>query len=113
MTLSSLQILEARVVLLIFAFIFKRTPAVNPLMFLQNVWLRIFPFEIKELMNYDILIYIDANVRILHFMFVEHIIKLCAKADEFDSNAEAHTLGLHASTRRRKLFGRYTEIQVH
>jgi len=57
---------------------------------LKNVWLRIFPFEIKELMNYDILIYIDANVRISDFMFVERIIKLCAKVDEFDLMLSAH-----------------------
>ena len=44
---------------------------------LQNGWLRLFPFEIQELNDYEIVIYIDANVRILDSSFVEHIVRRC------------------------------------
>src|SRR5262249_43008886 len=57
---------------------------------LQNGWLRIFPFNIAELDQYDIVIYIDANVRICDPCFVEHILTHFDKVDDIDVILSAH-----------------------
>jgi hypothetical protein len=41
---------------------------------LKNGWLRLNPFEIPELDQYTIVIYIDANVRIVDPAFVESVV---------------------------------------
>src|SRR5437868_12023041 len=57
---------------------------------LQNGWLRIFPFDVRELNDYEILIYIDANVRILDPSFVEHILRRHEETGDFDLMLSAH-----------------------
>jgi hypothetical protein len=57
---------------------------------LQNGWLRLFPFEIPELNDYEIVIYIDANVRIRDSSFVEQILRRCEETADFDLMLSAH-----------------------
>ena len=56
----------------------------------QNAWLRMFPFDVPELNDYQILIYIDANVRIIDPLFVEQILSRCERAGAFDLMLSAH-----------------------
>jgi hypothetical protein len=57
---------------------------------LKNVWLRLFPFGVADLDDYDLLIYIDANVRICESSFVEEILERYQKAGGFDLALSAH-----------------------
>jgi hypothetical protein len=57
---------------------------------LQNSWLRVFPFDIQELNDYEILIYIDANVRIRDPSLVEQILKRYEEKRDFDLMLSAH-----------------------
>ena len=70
--------------------IIKNNPGDQISPVLQNVWLRLFPFDIRELNDYDILIYIDANVRILDPSFVEQILRRYEEARDFDLMLSAH-----------------------
>jgi O-antigen biosynthesis protein len=56
---------------------------------LKNAWLRLFPFDLPELNTYDLIIYIDANVRIVDPMFVEGIVGRWREAP-FDLILSAH-----------------------
>jgi hypothetical protein len=57
---------------------------------LKNVWLRLFPFEIAELKDYDLIIYLDANVRIVDPAFVAGILQHWRTARNFDLIVNAH-----------------------
>ena len=70
--------------------IIKNNPGdqISPL--LKNGWLRVFPFDIRELNDYEILIYIDANVRIRDPSFVEQILRRYEETRDFDLMLSAH-----------------------
>ena len=70
--------------------IIKNNPGDQTSPALQNGWLRLFPFDIPELNDYEILIYIDANVRICDPSFVEQILRHHEEADAFDLMLSAH-----------------------
>jgi hypothetical protein len=70
--------------------IIKNSPGDQTSPALQNCWLRLFPFDIRELNDYEILIYIDANVRILDPSFVEQILRRYEETRDFDLMLSAH-----------------------
>ena len=70
--------------------IVKNNPGHQTSPALQNGWLRLFPFEIPELNEYEILIYIDANVRIRESSFVVEILKRREETADFDLMLSAH-----------------------
>jgi hypothetical protein len=57
---------------------------------LQNVWLRLFPFDVPELNDYEIIIYLDANVRIRQASFVEEILRRRRDTPDFDLILSRH-----------------------
>jgi hypothetical protein len=57
---------------------------------LKNCWLRLFPFDIPELNDYEILIYIDPNARICDPSFLRQILRRCEEASDFDLMLSAH-----------------------
>jgi hypothetical protein len=57
---------------------------------LKNCWLRLFPFEIPELNDYEILIYMDPNARICDPSFLEKILRRCEETSDFDLMLSAH-----------------------
>ena len=70
--------------------IIKNNPGDQTSPLLQNAWLRLFPFDIPELSDYEILIYIDPNVRICDPAFVEQILRRCEETGNFDLMLSAH-----------------------
>ena len=74
-----------------FRVIIKNNPGDQTSPLLKNGWLRLFPFDIPELNDYEILIYIDANVRICDPSFVEQILRRYEEqAGVFDLMLSAH-----------------------
>ncbi len=73
-----------------FHIVIKNNPGDQTSPILQNVWLRLFPFDIPELNDYEILIYIDANVRICDPSFVEQILRRREKTGVFDLMLSEH-----------------------
>lgn len=57
---------------------------------LKNAWLRLFPFDIPELNDYEILIYIDANARICDPSLVEQILGRYEETGGCDLMLSAH-----------------------
>jgi hypothetical protein len=74
-----------------FRIIIKNNPGNQTSPLLQNLWLRVFPFDIPELNDYDILIYIDPNARICDPSFVEQILRRHEEQEgPFDLILSAH-----------------------
>jgi hypothetical protein len=57
---------------------------------LKNFWLRLFPFCISELYGYDIIIYLDPNVRIVDTVFLQPLLEAYRKVPDFDLMLSAH-----------------------
>lgn len=74
-----------------FRIIVKDNPGDQTSPVLKNIWLRLFPFDIPELNDYDILIHFDPNVRICDPSFVEQILRRHEEqAGVFDLMLSAH-----------------------
>ena len=57
---------------------------------LQNVWLRLFPFEIPELDGYQVIVYVDANVQFRDPAFVGQLLARAADTPDFDLMLSVH-----------------------
>lgn len=68
----------------------RQEPAGRRSPVLRNVWLRLFPFDIPELAEHQILIYLDANVRIRDASFVERVLQHHEAAPDFDLLLSEH-----------------------
>jgi hypothetical protein len=73
-----------------FRVIIKIDPGDQTSPILKNGWLRLFPFDIPELNDYEILIYIDANVRICDPTFVQQILQRYEEIGDFDLMLSEH-----------------------
>lgn len=70
---------------------------------LKNLWLRMFPFDIQELNDYDILIYFDPNVRIRVPSFVEQIVRRYEETRDLDLMLSAHRWNICLKVRSRRI----------
>jgi len=80
----------------------------------QNLWLRLYPFDIPELNEYDILIYIDANVRIRDPLFIENILGRCEREGDFDLMLSVHpwNVCLYQEARDSQHIGKYANTDL-
>ena len=81
---------------------------------LKNLWLRMFPFDIQELNDYDILIYFDPNVRILDPSFVEQIVRRYEETRDFDLMLSAHpwNICLYQEARDSQKIAKYNKTDL-
>jgi hypothetical protein len=73
-----------------FRVIIKNDPGGQTSPALKNGWLRLFPFDIPELGDYRILIYIDPNARIRDPSFLQQILRRCDEREDFDLMLSEH-----------------------
>lgn len=97
-----------------FRIIIKDNPGDQTSPSLKNTWLRLFPFDIPELNGYQILIYIDANVRICDPSFVEQILRRCEDTDDFDLMLSEHpwNVCLYQEARDSRQIGKYKNTDL-
>ena len=97
-----------------FRVVIKNNPGDQTSPILKNLWLRVFAFDIPELSDYEILIYMDPNARIRDTSFVEQILKQCGNAGDFDLMLSAHpwNICLYQAARDSRQLAKYRNTDL-